>query len=212
MQAPSSQVCVLCGKRAATTRDHVPPKCFFKGLETNLITVPSCYECNNGSSQYDEDVRFYISAQIGKKHQGSARLWEDGAYKSIKRKTELRQSFLRTVREVAVVDSFGASTTRLVFEVPVNAYQAVFERVTRGLYFHHTGRILDQNTPIKITPLTGLTSDSIDAISPFSGGSIGGNACVYKFGVDEEVSNSLWIFQFYDALWIMSQTGATVDT
>jgi hypothetical protein len=115
------------------------------------------------------------------------------------------------VREVAVVDSFGRPASRLAFEAPVDAYQAVFERITRGLYFHHTHRILDPSTPIKVTLLTGLTADSIQEISAFSGGSIGGNACVYKFGIDEVPANSLWIYQFYDAHWVMSQTGATID-
>lgn len=71
MQPPKSETCVICGVRLAETVDHVPPKGFFRGVvNAQLRTVPACRTCNNGASSDDEDVRFFISAQIGKQNPG----------------------------------------------------------------------------------------------------------------------------------------------
>ncbi len=53
-----------CCEKAATTRDHIPPKCFFPekkylssnspDYRSNLITVPSCSDHNNHRSSDDE--------------------------------------------------------------------------------------------------------------------------------------------------------------
>src|SRR4028119_384032 len=53
-----------CCEQTATTKDHIPPKCFFpekKYLSSNspdyrshLITIPSCSEHNNSRSRDDE--------------------------------------------------------------------------------------------------------------------------------------------------------------
>lgn len=108
VQPPKSDICVICGLNKATTKDHIPPKGLFKGLNSQLITVPACLTCNAGTSSEDEDFRFYISMQIGKQTPGSARLWDDGAYKSIIRKTSLRHAVIKTAHEVTILDKSGA--------------------------------------------------------------------------------------------------------
>jgi len=123
MQPPKSDICVICGVRPAETVDHVPPKGFFKGaVNAQLRTAPACWECNNGASSDDEDVRFFISAQIGKQNFASKQLWEAGAHKTILRKAKLREAFVATAGEVTVVESDGAHTTKIAFRVPVSTY------------------------------------------------------------------------------------------
>ena len=83
----------------------------------------------------DEALRFYISAQVGKRTKGAKLLWEKGAHKSILRNTKLRSEFFNTLQEVAVEDIEGETISRLTFLVPESLYQRVFERITRGLFF-----------------------------------------------------------------------------
>ena len=210
MQPPKSSICVLCGSRPATTRDHIPPKGLFKGLGVQLITVPACIICNNGSSSDDEDLRYFISAQIGKQFPGSAKLWDDGAHKSIKRKTMLRKTVIDSAREVETSDSQGNTSVRIAFEAPVRIYQNVFKRTTRGLYFFHTGRILSPGTRVVVDMLDSQPELNTPEIQSLSKHSIGDNACVYRFGIDE-TENSLWLYEFYGAHWIMVQTGAVIE-
>jgi hypothetical protein len=209
MQPPKSDICVICGVRAAETVDHVPPKGFFNGVvNAQLRTVPACSVCNNGASSDDEDVRFFISAQIGKQNSASKQMWEAGARKTILRKTKLREAFVATAGEVTVVESDGTHTTKIAFRVPVSTYQRVFERTTRGLYFFHTGRILPAAVPVSVTMLAGTPSMDTDEIRVLNVETIGDGACVYRYGVvPEDVDCSLWIYEFHHAHWAMVTTG-----
>lgn len=213
MRPPKSETCVLCGVRPAETEDHVPPKGFFKGVvNAQLRTVPACLICNNGASSDDEDLRFYISAQIGKENPASKRLWEDGAHKTILRKTKLRKAFLSTIKEMAVMNEDGSSTTRLSFILPAEPYRRVFERTTRGLYFFHTGRILPATVPVSVNMLTGTPNMNTEEIRLLNMHTIGDGACVYRYGVvPEDPDSSSWIYEFHDAHWAVVATGALVE-
>lgn len=212
MQPPKSDLCVLCGSRPATTRDHVPPKGLFKGLGAQLITVPACSICNNSASSDDEDLRFFVSAQVGKQTPGSAALWDEGAYPSINRKTALRASVIANARDVRATDANGDPITRLAFLAPVRTYQTVFERTTRGLYFFHNGRILPPNTPVVVQLLEGSPNLATAEFGSFEQHSIGDEACVYRFGVIlEQPENSLWLYCFYKTHWVMVVTGEAAE-
>src|SRR5437868_1627667 len=168
MHSPKSSTCVLCGIRPATTHDHVPPKGLFKGLGAQLITVPACAQCNNGASSDDEDLRFYVSAQVGKQAPGSVKLWDDGAHKSVKRKTALREQLKVSAHEVRTFDAQGNPVVRLAFLAPVRTYQSVFERTTRGLYFFHTGRVLPATTRVMVDMLASEPSLAMPELQPMT--------------------------------------------
>ena len=210
MQPPKSKICVICGVRLAETVDHVPPKGFFKGVvNAQLRTVPACRICNNGASSDDEDVRFFISAQIGKQNPASKKLWEDGAHKTILRKTKLREPFVATAREMAVVGEDGEHTTEIAFHFPKTTYQRVFERMTRGLYFFHIGRILPPTVPVSVTMLPGTPNMEAEEIRMLDTENIGDGACVYRYGAATEDANcSLWIYEFHHAHWARVTTGS----
>jgi len=62
--------CYMCNK-AGTTKEHVPPKCFFpekkdirpeEDYRKNLITAPSCQEHNSGKSDDDSYLLAVIAA------------------------------------------------------------------------------------------------------------------------------------------------------
>jgi hypothetical protein len=212
MQPFKSEICVICETRKATTRDHIPPKGLFIGVkEPQLITVPACRVCNNGDSDKDEVLRLYISLQIGKQQPETELLWDKGAYKSLERKTKLCKELTASICENESVDYNGNSVIGIGFYADSSIYQAVFERTTRGLYFHHTGRILPQTTQISVKPL--LTQPKLDTadLNLLKKNSIGGEACVYTFGIENE-NNSLWLYEFYGAHWILVMTGDVIST
>ncbi len=212
MQPPKSSICVICGVRSATTHDHVPPKGFFKGTPGQFRTVPACKECNNGGSEDDEALRNYISLQIGKQTEGAKKLWKNGAHKSLKRSTKLRSEFLGTMNEIEVVNEEGKNETRLSFWVPSNLYQRVFERVTRGLHFYHSGKILPPETPVKINLLNNSPDLSLPEIKALEYQSISNGTFEYRFGFDpENLCNSLWLFTVHRSHWVQSSTGVLTD-
>jgi len=211
MQPPKSEICVICGDRPATTVEHVPPRGFFKSAVGQFLTVPACTICNNGSSEDDEALRNYISAQIGKQTTGAKYLWEMGAHKSLLRSTKLRSALLSTTHEVEFANEDGSTTTRLAFVVPVSLYQRVFERVTRGLHFLHTGTLLPTDIRVQVNLLTNAPDLSLAEFQIFDTHSVAEDAFVYRFALDpEEPNNGLWIFVIHGSHWVQSSTGALV--
>ena len=212
MQPPKSPICVICGIRPTTTVEHVPPRGFFKGVTGQFLTVPACANCNNGSSEDDEALHNYISAQIGKQTTGAQVLWEMGAHKSFLRSTKLRSELLSTTREVVVANEDGSTSTRLAFDVPVSLYQRVFERVTRGLHFLHTGKLLPTDIRVKVNLLHNAPDLSLPELQKFETHSVAEDAFVYRFVLDpEELSNGVWLFTIHCSHWVQSSTGALVD-
>jgi hypothetical protein len=188
----------------------VPPKSFFRGLEVTLNTVPACGECNNGASSDDEDMRFFVSVQVGKQAPGAASLWEEGALKSVKRKTSLRRQVTSTARGIFVADTKGAISPRIAIEVPARLYDSVFGRTTRGLYFLHTAYILDPRAPIQVVPL--ISPPTEDLLVLFQRCEIGAGAFSYWFGIAaEDRTSSLWLYRFYGTHWIQATTGSACD-
>lgn len=208
MQPPKSKICVICGVRPATTQDHVPPKGFLKGTTGQFRTVPACNECNNGSAEDDEALRNYISLQVGKQTESAKKLWEDGAHKSLKRSTKLRSALLKTMKEIDVINATGKNESRLSFWVPSSLYQQVFERVTRGLVFYHSGEILPPETIVKINLLNNPPDLSLPEIKMLEYQSISNGAFEYRFGFDPDTfCNSLWLFTVHGSHWVQSSTG-----
>ena len=155
-------------------------------------------------------MRFFVSVQVGKQAPGAAHLWEQGALKSVKRKTSLRKQVTSTVRELQVNDSESRTSTRLAIEVPARAYESVFGRITRGLYFFNAGKILPPNTNVQVVPLASPPDEAI--LQPFERHQIAGGAFVYWFGLaHDEPSSSLWLYQFYGIHWVQATTGSASD-
>ena len=57
------ETCYMCNSEA-TSREHVPARCFFGDLELSdgLLTVPSCRKHNTEKSKSDEYLRFILVA------------------------------------------------------------------------------------------------------------------------------------------------------
>src|ERR1700730_16538951 len=58
-------LCAYCRQEKELTRDHVPPKILFsKPCPPDMLTVPSCDECNQSFKANDEYTRAAIALDI----------------------------------------------------------------------------------------------------------------------------------------------------
>ena len=89
--------CVYCGA-LATSRDHVPPLCLLeKPLPHDLLTVPSCIDCNNSFS-LDEQYLQVVIAQIGNEPQLMAKVEKGGVVdRTLERAPGLDQRIVDTL-------------------------------------------------------------------------------------------------------------------
>ena len=147
------EICYMC-EAAATSREHVPPRCIFpRGDEhrKSLITVPNCDVHNSTKSKSDEYLRHVLVCSPGV-NETAAQVARESLVPSFERRPHIMETFLTNVRPVTLgTDETGA------FTVDVRRFESAVSSIIRGLYFHETG----QKLRMKITVLNAAfcTSD-----------------------------------------------------
>jgi hypothetical protein len=128
------------------------------------------------------------------------------------RKSPLQRQVLENTKEVLNVDTRGNVVPRIAMSVPARTYQTVFEKTTRGLYFFHTGRILQPTTPVDVWPQATPPDLNRADFSLFQANSIAGNVFVYLYGiVHDDPESSLWLFGFHQTNWVTVATGNAIE-
>jgi hypothetical protein len=96
--ANDSEICFICCKLGADTRDHVLPECFFvPPRPSNLLTLPAHYRCHN---QTQEEYFRNIIALLGSENSNAAKmLWGGKVIRSIKRNHALQKSLRTSLRK-----------------------------------------------------------------------------------------------------------------
>lgn len=208
MSVPCKPLCAICGVREATTKDHLPPKAILvKPYPANLITVPACADCNNGAATYDEQFRVYLGAAVGDKNPSARKLWKDGSLATLRKNKKLVTALSSTMREVEVKTPSGVVLgKRTACLWPVRAYEAVVERIARGLYYHHFDEVLGKRAKCKVNLLYSVAPQYLDDTASWPTVQIG-EMFAYRYGrADESPLNSLWVFEFYQSHWASVET------
>lgn len=142
--------CYFCN-RPGTTDEHVPPRAIFPAQKDfprenhrlDLITVPSCTEHNSGKSDDDEFLLISLAGIIGNNSIG---------YRQQRTKVDraLRRSSYRLLDKVFIADRrhgrIEISNNKFI-DVIVGTPDAdrlaqCFDRIVRGLHYHHFGKKL----------------------------------------------------------------------
>lgn len=148
----SSNTCYMCDS-AATSEEHVPPKCVFPkrtSLRKNLIKVPSCDVHNLRKSKDDELLR-HILASAPANNQIALDLVHT-VLRSFDRRPHIIGTFLPDLTEVTVGDTGTAS-----FTIDLPRFTASIESVVRALHFNVFGKKLLVTLRVAWSPL--MTSD-----------------------------------------------------
>ncbi len=140
-----------CCEQTATTKDHIPPLCFFpekKYLFSNsidyrshLITVPSCSEHNNSRSRDDE----YTAAVIvlNSESELAFTIFKSKWVKTLlRREGVLGKRIFSTARSVKVTSKKNRVLIpyeTLAISYEMGRIERVMESIARGLYYLESG-------------------------------------------------------------------------
>lgn len=204
-----SEVCVLCGREQASTKEHVPARGFFKTQRTDHLTVPSCESCNNGSSKDDELVRAFIAATSGT--QAGLRIWKHVARSSMLTRLRSMASW-RRVDEGA----FGIGNA-MVIEVPAEPVRRVGRKICAALYWLHTGAVLPAPDTTNVTILTARARGARRGVADYEAlqRRLAAGAYVdptvirtFSYRYRLEPDESCWFLKFFDDLELVCVTGS----
>jgi len=207
------QICIYCGKKIATEKDHIPPRNLFpKPRPDNLITVPSCSGCNREYGKDDERVRNLITSlydteshpaiidQIGPKR-GRSFQRPEGI-------TNLRH-FLKSLKPVEAYTKGGiyiGDSVAIDMDQPV--MNRFFERMVRGLLYHtneieYFEGVFKWRLTLSPEEIQSLPDEIKQMILHGVRGYLGDNIFSYIGVVYPGKAKSLWFMNFYGGIEFM---------
>ncbi len=123
--------CIYCAGKAGETRDHVPPRSLLrKPYPPDLLTVPSCRECNAGFSK-DEDYFRLIAVGIYCQTQKADELFDGAISRSMDRN--------KNMEDLLFIDSLREAGGSVIVDLEYARIYRVAEKIARGLRYVHVG-------------------------------------------------------------------------
>lgn len=203
--------CVYCGVKDATTRDHVPPRSFYAPpLTSDLITVPSCFVCNNTFGKDDEYIRnIFISLDTTEHIPG---LWQlrKSMWDSFARTQSqgLIYKIYNNIRPIAITTPAGIFLGNSpAFDFNSREFNNFFERIARALLHKETDcGYVNCNVLWKVSSnvdTRGLSPHLILFLKSGFYRSIGNGQFKYVAYYHPNKIGSMFIIRFYDVIEFM---------
>lgn len=147
-------------ERISTSKEHVPPKCFFpksedslsgKDLRANLITVPSCDIHNNKKSGHDLYL-LHIIAMTYQNNPEGLHLFKKRIGKTAQSRPYLLKSFFTGFERANTQNHIP-----LVFEIEMERFETGMTCMANAIYFHHFKTNWQESIEIKSPSLRYLS-------------------------------------------------------
>ena len=185
-----SSLCYLCGK-PATTKDHLPPKTLFAPPRpSNLITLPSCTECNRAYALDEEYFRNNIS--MISNHEYAADIWE-ATRRSYKRKPKI----LADITSRVFLGKFGPKPLPIL-KFDAERTNRVLIKIAKGLIFHHIGHRLPSHVQAQVFLDPEISGQLYELIRKLPYRRRWGTRFCYLGGMAKDDSDTgLWVLDFY---------------
>jgi hypothetical protein len=208
IKGSKKEECAYCGKEGKITKDHIPPKNLFsKPRPGNLITVPSCIECNREASKDDEYFRNALIMRYDTyEHPDATKNW-NSILRSIKRaeSSGLRNAMLSGLKPVEIVTPAGIFLGKSgMYEVEVGRLLKTVNRIIKGIIYLEFNQALpiDYEVQSYMFELIKFDNEIVKLIAMAKSGNsqiIGEN--VFKYWIrrtDEDPNSTIILLIFYD--------------
>jgi hypothetical protein len=196
--------CIYCGLIAGT-REHIPSKQFFKGIQKKkLLVVPSCLTCNR-SFQKDEDFfRQFWASMLMDRSAVAAELVNGPIMRSIQYKPKLGLQMLNQMRIIDLVTKSGIYLgKRTVFELSEFDRQRidrVVNKIIKGLFYNQFKKVIPEDWTILINWITTKNEKDLalrDLAQNLRWETIKEDTFAYGFNFVPNTLQSVWILEFF---------------
>ena len=203
-----SDICYLCGKVGADSKDHVPPKGLLPESQYGKyqrITIPAHRTCNSAASGDEEYVRDLLimeaeALNLPKHELITTKVWRawarPGGFKRY-------SSIIKTAVPVGLVTGSGLYAGRAIGVQPdVDRIKSVGRKIVKGIIYYDAGALIDErHLPISLVRRQDLSEiRSKDAQNPFWLG-LSSSCCLHDMCAD-----TVAIRRFYEGVPIQGGT------
>ncbi|MEA2117715.1 hypothetical protein [Halovibrio sp. HP20-50] len=197
-----ANLCALCGKNAATTKDHIPPQGIYpkpRDNDINFNTVPACADCNNGSAVEDEEFKVLMGFSTGEFHE-KPDLVIDWIARTVGKNQKIADQIFSTKQNVRAYLRGSILEPAVAVTFDGERYSKVISRVIRGLYWLQKGRALGRNPKITVFPTHSIKPEFARSIMSLmdclEAHTLNKGTFVYKVQFCED-GTSIWGMQFF---------------
>lgn len=210
------KLCVYCGEKPATEREHVIAKqCFSEPRPPDLITVPSCPDCNDRFKPHEDYMRAHLAANLEAitKNRSARRLHDGKLMRSFQKDHAIAKLLKRDIVWRPVRTPAGLFLgLAAVLNMDLNRAKVVCEKIVRGLYYHVHGKRLPAGYEVQLQ--SQITDDQLRTLAVLFEGKkrtwkcLGEGVFTYvTFTTVEDTGLTLWIATFYDTFHFVARTG-----
>jgi hypothetical protein len=147
-----SHDCVLCGKRPATSKEHIPPQCLFRKKPEQYLTVPACKQCNDSTTLADDDLQVYMVSASIRTEEGKA-MYETRVRPKLFKNPATKARWSERLTHVPLDIPGLGRVMYLAMRADPDRFEASVGKLIRGLYWWHRGEMLGQEVPIRMRML-----------------------------------------------------------
>lgn len=212
--AKQGAICAYCGAaEKVLTDDHVIPQAMWGGrghLPAHVITVPAC-GCHKPWDDQVEYFRNVLTIMIDRgSHPVANRLLEGPVTRSLERNPRSAWALTRNMRLAPRMLGAILSGYSWGFDVDVPRFQAVPNKIVRGLFFHKSGTPLAGSHDVEVFRGNGFWQDEgfqnvLSTMEPAAG--CGDNVFLCRATRDSADPNcTAWLLQFYGQIAIFAWT------
>jgi hypothetical protein len=212
IMAEKKQNCVYCNLQESTTDDHVPPKSFFpKPRPSNLITVPSCFDCNSGAGMDEEFfLATFMFSNAGVSEAGQ-KLWSEKLNRMYDKNIGLRRKIADHLEQTSLYTPTGIYLGRgMTINTDEKRFGSVVNKILKGLYFFEYDQPLPNNA--EITTIFMNLQDNFEPVKRVApelkfGSKTWNGIFEYRFNrLADDPSGSIWMFRFWGQAYFWSVT------
>lgn len=204
--------CDYCGK-AATTVDHVVPRCLFPVKNPGtLVTVPACKKCNADKATDDDYLRDMMVIDIdNSRHPVAQELLRGKVARSARSNRSHLARDIRSYSKLIPRHSKGGLYLGHLLGTPLQSDRVnrIIKWITRGLYFKINGVVLREDYVCDVRRVdvfrVDLAIKNMNDLGDTLWRTIGDNvfACLHVRN-SEDHSSTLWLQRYYDVFIIVS--------
>jgi hypothetical protein len=210
--AEKKQKCVYCKLQESTTDDHVPPKSFFpKPRPSNLITVPSCLDCNKGAGKDEEFFLATFMFSYAGVSEAGKRLWTEKLNRMYDKNIGLRRKIADHLNQSSLYTPSGIYLgSGMTINTDEKRFGSVVNKILKGLYFFEYDQPFPNDTEISTIFLNQIEDyEPVKRVAPELkvGSRTWDGIFEYRFNrLPNDPSGSIWLFRFWGQTYFWSVT------
>lgn len=191
----------------AVTRDHIPPQCFFpKPRPSNLITVPSCQDCNLGRSDDDEWFRMIVANRDDLRENQDVQSLLKDIFRSWERPEAFKKlkAITTSLIDMPLFTSDGQYLgNHTVIKVDKERMSEYLKQLIRGLFYHETKTRLTEKVRIGISINFEITPSLQEQAGQYLKGKpfqvVGNGLFKYVWNhIEDDPTTGVWLLVFYN--------------